>query len=107
MGELLVFLVGGEVEDGDAVVDLEAEGVDEVVDKDDVFEGSVGYYAKIFDETSWVKGEVTISCLHALGSRKYPVDDFLVFVEVLDDGFCVVKSTGSKNIYCIVLIHPF
>lgn len=58
MGELLVFLIGGEIEDGDTVVDLEAEGVDEVVDEDYVFEGSVGYYAEIFDETSWVKGEL-------------------------------------------------
>ena len=58
MWELLVFLVGGEVEDGDTVVDLEAEGVDEVVDEDDVFEGSVGYYAEIFDETSWVNGGI-------------------------------------------------
>ena len=96
--ELPILLVVQKFKDGDAVVDLEAEGVNQVVNHDDVLEGPVLDDPEVLDEKA-------VLSFHAVLSMQKPEDSLLGSVQVVDDGLCVVEGPGCENVDVEVLTH--
>ena len=96
--QLSILLVVQKFKDGDAVVDLEPEGMHQVVDHDDVLEGPVLDDPEVLDEKA-------VLSFHAVLSMQKPEDSLLGSVQVVDDGLCVVEGPGCENVDVEVLTH--
>lgn len=93
-----VIFVVEEFEDGNTVGDLQSEGVDKVINHDDILEPSVLYNPEIFDKKAVLR-------LHAVLTMQKSQNSLFGSVEVIDDGFSVVEGTGCENIDIVVLTH--
>ena len=83
-------LIVDKFKDRDPVIDLQPEAVEQVVNDDHVFEVTVLDDTQVFDEEAILR-------LHAVFSRQDVTDVLIFWVDVVDNGICVVLSTGGED----------
>ena len=98
MEQLLIFLIIGEIQDWNPVLDLKSERVDQVVDDHDIVQVSV------LDDPQ-VLNVKPIMSLHAVLSMEDSVNGLVLFVQMSNDGLGIVNRWGSENINEEVLAH--
>ena len=101
MEHLLVPWVVIEIDNWDAVVQLESEGVHAVVDQDYVREGTLMENAHILDVEVWV------ACSDAGWSIETSLDQGAIWIEVVDDRISVLLLRGSEDDHLEMLVCGF
>ena len=91
-------LVVDKFKDRDPVIDLQPEAVEQVVNDDHVFEVTVLDDTQVFDEEAILR-------LHAVFSRQDVTDVLIFWVNVVDDGICVVLRAGGEDDDLVFLTH--
>lgn len=84
MEQLLIFLIIGEIQDWNPVLDLKSERVDQVVDDHDIVQVSV------LDDPQ-VLNVKPIMSLHAVLSMEDSVNGLVLFVQMSNDGLGIVN----------------
>jgi hypothetical protein len=98
MEQFLILLIVGEVQDRYSILDLETEGVNQVVNDHYIVQASVLDDPQILDVKSVVG-------LHAVLSVEHPVDGLQLLVQVAHDRLSVVHRRGREYVNEEVLAH--
>ena len=103
MLQLLILWIVVVRNDGDPIVELEAEGVDRVVDEDQVLERSVADDSEVFDEDAFLGLEAVLSIESELDERLVRVDQVDDRVSILAVACCeythlVLRSALSQTL---------
>lgn len=91
--------VAGKVEDGNAVIQLQSKGVDQIVDDDDITE------IPVLDDPQILDAEALLG-LKTMISAQNPLNSFSLCVEMGHNCLSVIFSGSCENVYFEEMAHP-
>ena len=91
--------VVGKVEDGNAVIQLQSKGVDQIVDDDDITE------IPVLDDPQILDAEALLG-LKTMISAQNPLNSFSLCVEMGHNRLSVIFGGSCENVYFEEMAHP-